>query len=392
MDTQKPRARLFLSPARPKTPVLPTASSQHRFSAVSAQAGTPRVCRRFEPLMPLSTFATPATESSSSTSISYREKKNPLPTTRLSCFAPSETTLTRRNVGTHRSSADDLLNVPTAAFALQSTDSTSSATHNNASDHFAESRFATIRTVKSPPTSPQRSSMLDRTLTNDDVDDEVDHTYGFLALRTQSADNLCDKVEEEILRISHAADASQNQPPVNHLNRTTAFLTSKLRKMTNGTQKFINRLYSPQPNGAAADEQLKQPEITAPVMGTLRSNPSRFATTRRRPFVNAEGAQSRRSLSYSNLLDVTEMIPIVNDRLDESTLTVVAVHHDDADSGILVSESGQSSIVGDASDVGDAIVAIGIQHREEVEQQSCGNSELDLQAADMRSFAAEVLR
>lgn len=414
VDTQKPRARLFLSPTRPKTPVL----SSHR---LSMSAGTPRVCRRLLETPALSTFAPAPTPALHPPQIPYREKKNPLPTTRLSCYSPSTVaTLTRRKQ--HHKSVQDLLLGDTGE---------------PITDHFAESRFATIRTAKmpakltakapAPPAAPAPAASC--------AAEDHDQTYGFLSRRqaTQSADNLCDKVEEEILRLSQASDATPAEDGRQRTAATAAaFFASKLRQMSTGTQKLIHRLYASPPSDGNAGRRL--PDISAPVCGTLRSQ-ARLSTF---------GTRTRRSLSYGNLLDAKELQTVAVDivdfdqrppsppsptllpptpavmlpRLQQQSLPQppqpLQPHHPgsdgDADSGILVSESGQSSIVGDACDVGDAIGCSGhlsatqsLLLLSDAEAQSSGNGsgtdESDLDGVELRlrrgarsSFASDVLR
>lgn len=236
-------------------------------------------------------------------------------------------------------------------------------------DHFAESRFATIKTVK--------SALEPRTSIAPQPD--PDQTYGFLALRTKSADNLCDKVEEEILRLSQA-DADTRV--CNRKTAAAAFLTSKLRQMSSGTQKFIHRLYSPQ--------------LTAEHSG---SKGNVAVTPVVQPLPN-----TRRSLSYGNLLDVKEMNTLTIhhqhhqlnalDTLRPSDAKEAHTHHDDSDSGILVSESGQSSIVGDASDVGDAIA--GQHHSTCMRMLSISDAEVQSSGTESEldgpSYAADILR
>lgn len=433
----------------------------------------------YAPPLPPARFVPSTTHGGAPPTIPYREKKNPLPTTRLSCYAaPTHdaaiATLTRRKLvhanNTHRS-VQDLLSATSSSSSPSSSDADEDATVTKTNsgpirtantihritDHFAESRFATIRTAKTPPVTPQRCKItptpplapppsppprsvpsglpqeaMAQTRCSADVrhtESEHDQTYGFLTMRTaKSANNLCDKVEEEILRLSNSQAAAAQQQQQQHMtphNRkataAAAFLTSRLRKMSTGTQRFIHRLYSPQrPHSthlstAGPFAEATQPDNAASIAapfngGTLQSFASRYQA--RRPSI--AGQTSRRSLSYGNLLDVhdndkvdsidasdldslstvtagvAELMPSLNNCMSSSPLLDA-----DADSGILVSESGQSSIVGDASDVGDGIQSLQLAlSTSDTEVHSSGTeSELDMvELRGGRAFVADVLR
>lgn len=178
--------------------------------------------------------------------------------------------------------------------------------------------------------------------------DDADHdeTYGFAARKSNPIDTTTAVVSD-----AHA-------PPTNMLPKKKptaapgAFLTQRWRLMSNRTQKLLHRIYHPVDRGAEARN--RRPVISSPIPIDVRVHPGSIDLTR--------SGRNRRSLSYGHLPDLDEFRekpPRQPQPLQQSNLpkassaavkAIIVEHSDtDADSGILLNESGQSSIVEAAS-------------------------------------------
>lgn len=165
-----------------------------------------------------------------------------------------------------------------------------------------------------------------------DVDDDDDETYGFSKLRTQSTDNLCDQLERNINHLA-AVDRQHHQQTVKKQSRklSSTFLASRMKLVSQRTQKLFQRFYQPSSDSVDRD---RRPSISSPILLDDHHYP---AELKLKPI-----GRNRRSLSYGHLPD-----PILDQLEIKNAITTGPdkVLSDDADSGILVNDSGQSSIV-----------------------------------------------
>ncbi len=111
-----------------------------------------------------------------------------------------------------------------------------------------------------------------------------------------------------------------NEEEINLQKNKRTGLSSKFRSMSNKTQKLLSKLYS--------SSNLNLKSSTAEVSGDFAIfQPKKFPST------SSRVSHSRRSLSYGTLPDFRD------------NFEAKKVEHEDGDSGILVNESGASSII-----------------------------------------------
>lgn len=180
----------------------------------------------------------------------------------------------------------------------------------------------------------------------DDNDDD-DETYGFSKLHiTQSADNLCDQLEQDINQLA-AADATHSRTlPKKSKKLTSTFLTSRMKLVSLRTQKLFQRIYHPL---SSERHRPHRPQISSPILLHDPQFPPEWDL-----MPAAVAARSRRSLSYGHLpgpeaeQGIHQACKTLKDTFgDEPEKKLELV--DDTDSGIVVNESGQSSMVIDTA-------------------------------------------
>lgn len=283
----------------------------------------------------------------------FREKKNPLSSTRLSCYQPIKPQIEPA----HYKSVDNFMFLNTINDELNALNT----------EMFINCRRTHKKLTRSPllPATPLPSDHIQqqqhqlRPKTTPSSSDQHDESYGFAPsatclppTKTKSVDNLCNQIEEEIIRQNSETIAASSS---SSKKRVTS-LSNRIRVMSSRTQRLFHRFVQ----GKAANQSEQNDDFTM-----LRSQLPESLTT----------CKSRRSLSYGNLPDIddfnlnleaasistlqdapladdvkTDIGDMVTKRLDtlgsfERCVAELANIPDDADSGILVNESGQSSII-----------------------------------------------
>lgn len=291
--------------------------------------------------------------------ISYREKRNPLASTRLSCYKPK---INDNYALPHYKSVDDFL-------FLNSDETTSDASSNSEHDRDTDPKHKLNRPLsgdflRDDECSKPNASGLNAAEADDNDDDtedkvtdgtrrKFDETYGFASCgNAKSAKSLENIFEPKLYAL--ASSPKKNRKDINMAN-----ISEKIKCMSSRTQKLFSKIYS-NGNDSNADE-LAKPSVAE-----------------RKPLAGATGTikvtKSRRSLSYGNLPVLEDFRQTLrnftksdaskrNQRIkeevvDDESLVGCAraassqdkkedhLHNaEDADSGILVNESGQSSIV-----------------------------------------------
>ncbi|XP_037051365.1 uncharacterized protein LOC119085171 isoform X1 [Bradysia coprophila] len=271
--------------------------------------------------------------SSPNPDIIRREKRNPLTSTRLSCYRPK---LSGEYNLHHCKSVDDFmfLNADEAAstFSDCSGDMTALIRDNDADECASTLNVSDVLSSRG-----ERANNQPKTV---NTDSELNSGY-------MAAKSMLDDLN---------ANYTKNNTPMASKKKSGAGnLSERFKTMSNRTQKIFSRLY-----------KQHQP------VGKDNATPNSFAI-RSKPLASVDqskiipGANSRRSLSYGNLpaldlfqrnLDVFESnvikIDIKDAACDDHSLNSDSafeakiqsdVQAEDADSGILVNESGQSSII-----------------------------------------------
>lgn len=271
--------------------------------------------------------------------INYREKRNPLTSTRLSCYKPK---LSGHYSLPHCKSVDDFmfLNADDTASTCSdySGDMTSLIGAYHAEDR-KNNRMNEIDVLKSE--FPDEKNTEPKTV-------NTDETYGFIATKSIQ-DNLDIKDMEANNTTNTSLMASKKKS-------SSAYLSERFKSMSNRTQKIFSRLYNHNhPNGKD-------------------SSPHNIFSIKSKPLTVVDqsktniGTNSRRSLSYGNLPALEEFhrnlkafennvikIDIKDSTSDDQS--IISDDHlgseknhkdvlaEDTDSGILVNDSGQSSII-----------------------------------------------
>lgn len=321
-------------------------------------------------------------------SISYREKRNPLASTRLSCYKPK---ITDNYSLPHYKSVDDFLflngNTSDEIASNSSSNSECSSSDNchnaidiNASDHFVHNQEPCTLTKEK-----KNQSACDLLLDgeehehneNGDRDNdkrqvtpatirraaignrkEFDETYGFTTTcNTKSVENI---FEQKLYAL--ASSPKKTRKDLNMSN-----ISEKIKCMSSRTQKLFSKIYSNSGQSATTNSVSRKQTTTKLNAKVNEPLPTQTAVIEATPKVQ----KSRRSLSYGHLPGLDDFRQtlknfnksttndIKEETIDETvvqnmqkcSLTTalpkddLLVGGEDTDSGILVNESGQSSIV-----------------------------------------------
>lgn len=314
--------------------------------------------------------------------ISYREKRNPLASTRLSCYKPK---ITDNYSLPHYKSVDDFLflngntsdEIASNSSSSNSEYSSSDHCHNainidiNANDHFARNQEPCTLTKQEKNQSAcdlLGSTEHGNTEAADDDDDnepevrqvtpatirrrvgnrkEFDETYGFTTCNAKSVENI---FEQKLYAL--ASSPKKTRKDLNMSN-----ISEKIKCMSSRTQKLFSKIYS---NGGQSASTAKQ---NAKVSEQPSTQPTVIEAIPKVP-------KSRRSLSYGHLPGLEDFRQTLKNFSKSSTTSDIKeeaidetvaqgmqkcslatakddllVGGEDTDSGILVNESGQSSIV-----------------------------------------------
>lgn len=322
--------------------------------------------------------------------ISYREKRNPLASTRLSCYKPK---ITDNYSLPHYKSVDDFLFLNSNSDDIAS--NSSSSTSEYSSDHRTDlidinANSDLIENQQKPKLTKENINTSSSHLQNEDdellVDDKTfallkqngnrrqfDETYGFTTtITTKSVENI---FEPKLYTL--ASNPKKIRKDLNMAN-----FSEKIKCMSSRTQKLFSKIYNNNSNSQSnsCGKQQQQPQITITANGVVvLPNDDENKTVK--DAATGKVSKSRRSLSYGNLPGLDDFRhtlkhfnksksgssskkndDIREDESDESlaqnvhklTINVnqnqtvkddLLVGGEDTDSGILVNESGQSSII-----------------------------------------------
>lgn len=312
--------------------------------------------------------------------ISYNEKRNPLADTRLSCYKPKANE--KYSLPAHYKSVDDFL-------FLNSNEDTASDSSTMSSSPVDDKRVLTSAIAASavcdrsvdkpddtPPTAAESSlCMAQRRFgRNEYVADDPD-----FKLTTKSVENICDSHLYDDR--SHATAITPNSNKKMKRPNMTQF-SDKIKTMSSRTQKLFARIYH---HGAQLTKQQKPAAGGTPASNDTGERKTMFGI--KAATCRMKMPKSRRSLSFGNIPDLEDFKQVLKeiDQLDDgggdgkrpetqATTPNVNNHkqnerqkqpaplppqhrlHDDVkddlldecedtDSGILVNESGQSSII-----------------------------------------------
>lgn len=232
--------------------------------------------------------------------ISYREKRNPLGSTRLSFYKPQVSS----EVHSLYKSVDDFLLLNSSEDTVSN--SSESVCSNDWKDNNSNNQSLLNEEHKN------KSSTLPKTIETDD------DTYGFSRIKSKSIENLFDEptpIKDEC-----------NDDDVKKKKDLSCF-TNRIKAMSDRTQRLFSKIYQNKPN---------LNDTT-----TNYDNKSYFNTTK-----------NRRSFSYGALPGIEEFNQSVrnfekneNNIKEDDTKTIVSQDGEDDDSGILVNESGASSML-----------------------------------------------
>lgn len=247
---------------------------------------------------------------SNSGNIPYREKRNPLTNTRLSCYQPAVNT---RNLLSCKS-VEDFMHLN----AVEGDTTMEREISKNSLKEFTHQRKYTNHS--------------DDLNTSSDISSMPKEHVRLLSSQTKSLENILDEQNY---------DSLAQKPDRIHSNRrkSNSSISDKIKTMSNKTQKMFCRLYNSHVN---RESQKTNSE------GTLLCE-------------NQSSSKSRKSLSYGHLPDIDKFRKY-NNLIDQNNSDVIertTGNHrklddfplacrdmgDDTDSGILVNESGQSSII-----------------------------------------------
>lgn len=285
--------------------------------------------------------------------ISYREKRNPLASTRLSCYKPK---ISEHYSLPHYKSVDDFL------FLNNSDEVTSnSSTSTVGSDYSGINQTVIEKNTSNPHLLDTNDNLI---LSNDEkkyselhINEDEDsenklnnENYDFSSLTTKSVENI---FEPKLYALA-------STPTNNKKSRMDmANFSDKIKTMSSRTQKLFSKIYNNSENKSASSTN-KQSQLTNQITES-RVNENETVPNKTKPATEEKSSKSRRSLSYGNLPGLEdfratlrnfhksqnnknikeEINPKVKDHVKDDLL----VGGEDTDSGILVNESGQSSII-----------------------------------------------
>lgn len=292
--------------------------------------------------------------------ISYREKRNPLSSTRLSCYKPK---INDNYTLPHYKSVDD--------FLFLNSDETTSDASSNSEHERDQDKIKLNRPLSGDFLRDDEHSckqIINDTIINTDnlttngTRRQFDETYGFVLNNTKSAKSLENIFEPKLYAL--ASSPKKNRKDINMAN-----ISEKIKCMSSRTQKLFSKIYANNNDTTNNDKQKQQ---------NKNSTINRTVVSERKPLAGATGTikvtKNRRSLSYGNLPVLEDFrqtlrnftktdsnrknLKIKEETIDDESLAgcarSVSIHDkkedhlhnaEDADSGILVNESGQSSIV-----------------------------------------------
>lgn len=259
--------------------------------------------------------------------IIYREKRNPLTSTRLSCYKPK---LSEQYSLPHCKSVDDFMFLNADDTTTTYSDYSADTAALIGADCAEDGKLNRLTKIDGPNLHGEQTSNEPKT-----VNADTNETYGFSATKS-TEDNLnCNNTTDTVTMSS-----KKKMGP--------AYLSERFKSMSHRTQKIFSRLYNHN------------------IPNVKDNSPHRIFDIKPKPLVvvdQSKASNNRRSLSYGNLPSLDEFqrnvtlfdsniikIDIKEPASDDYLIISDDKNHkdllaEDADSGILVSESGQSSIV-----------------------------------------------
>lgn len=228
--------------------------------------------------------------------ISYREKRNPLGSTRLSFYKPQVSS----EVHSLYKSVDDFL------LLNSSEDTVSNSSESVCSNDWKDSNNQSLLIDEQK----HKSSTLPKTI---EVDDE---TYGFSRIKSKSIENLFD--DKQTIKDDSIDDDVKKK-------KDLSCFTNRIKAMSDRTQRLFSKIYQNKPH-----------------LNDISTNFDKKA------YFNV--TKNRRSFSYGALPGIEEFNQSVknyekNIIKEDDTKTIVSQDGEDGDSGILVNESGASSML-----------------------------------------------
>lgn len=227
--------------------------------------------------------------------ISYREKRNPLGSTRLSFYKPQVSS----EVHSLYKSVDDFL------LLNSSEDTVSNSSESVCSNDWKDSNNQSLIEEQK-----HKSSTLPKTI---ELDDD---TYGFSRIKSKSIENLFDDKQKD-----ESIDDDVKK------KKDLSCFTNRIKAMSDRTQRLFSKIYQNKPH-----------------LNDISTNYDKKA------YFNV--SKNRRSFSYGALPGIDEFNQSVknyekieNIIKEDDTKTIVSQDGEDADSGILVNESGASSML-----------------------------------------------
>lgn len=231
--------------------------------------------------------------------ISYREKRNPLGSTRLSFYKPQVSS----EVHSLYKSVDDFLLLNSSEDTVSN--SSESVCSNDWKDNNSNNQSEEHK-------HKHKSSTLPKTIETDD------DTYGFSRIKSKSIENLFD--DAKTMKDENIDDDVKKK-------KDLSCFTNRIKAMSDRTQRLFSKIYQNKPH-----------------LNELSTNYDK------KSYFNA--TKSRRSFSYGALPGIEEFNQSIrnyekneNNSKEEDTKTIVSQDGEDGDSGILVNESGASSML-----------------------------------------------
>lgn len=300
--------------------------------------------------------------------ISYREKRNPLASTRLSCYKPK---ITEHYSLPHYKSVDDFLFLNSSdEVASNSSTSTVGSDYsglnqtviekNSSNPHLLDSNENLIEVKDKKLNELHINEGIEREKFEDNKSDRSDSNerYGFRSLTTKSVENI---FEPKLYALA-------STPTNNKRNRRDmANFSEKIKTMSSRTQKLFSRIYNNSENKSSLTN--KQTQIANQISDAHVHEDEIIPNNAKTTTAENKTSKSRRSLSYGHLPGLEDFRATLknfnksqnsknhikeeakcqrkpnNTAARDQNKDDVVVSGEDTDSGILVNESGQSSFI-----------------------------------------------
>lgn len=277
-----------------------------------------------------------------------KEKKNPLGSTRLSCYQPINFE-SREEGGKSQlyKSVDDLifLNGGTSAEDCASESNKAAATTTQLNQSLIASRTTTVEAEQQNLSAASAAAVTLESSAEEDLEPKMmttsgelhDETYGFAQLRNDATNSIEAMYRHKLAAFQQAeAEAAEFKTPAK--KKDSSNFTNKIKAMSDRTQKLFSKIYS-----AKTAASVESPFQTVSTK-SLKKSPSKISNNRRSMSYGALPglADFQKNLEKTQLQHQQEDDPPGSTNVHR---TAAAADAEDADSGILVNESGASSIL-----------------------------------------------